>query len=59
MAFFKACVVSLAISSVWFVLEYAQFGELQGDRECDNIVFVLYLMALWYAFSRKSKDNTN
>lgn len=58
MAFIKACIVSLAISAVWFVLEYAQFGELQGNRECDNVVFILYLIALWYAFS-KQPNNTN
>lgn len=58
MAFIKACIVSLAISEVWFVLEYIQFGELQGNRICDNVVFVLYLIALWYAFS-KQPNNTN
>lgn len=57
MAFIKSCVISLAISAIWFVLEYMQFGELQGNRTCDNVVFVLYLLALWYAFSRQDKNH--
>lgn len=56
MALIKSCIVSLAISAVWFVLEYAQFGELQGDRVCDNVVFVLYLLVLWYLFSQHQKE---
>lgn len=56
MAIIKSCIVSLAISAVWFVLEYAQFGELQGGRVCDNVVFVLYLLVLWYLFSKQQKE---
>lgn len=56
MALIKSCIVSLAISAVWFVLEYSQFGELQGDRVCDNVVFVLYLLVLWYLFSQHQKE---
>lgn len=56
MALIKSYIVSLAISAVWFVLEYAQFGELQRDRVCDNVVFVLYLFVLWYLFSQHQKE---
>lgn len=52
MALIKACVVSFAISAVWYAFEWIQFKELQWDRQCDNVVFVLYLIALWYAFSQ-------
>lgn len=52
MAFLKALVVSLAISAVWYYEEFKQFGELQTDRKCDNVIFILYLIALWYAFSQ-------
>lgn len=51
--FIKALIVSLAILAVWFMREWIEFGELQWDRECDNVVFVLYFFALWYAFSKK------
>ena len=56
MAIIKSCIVSLAISAVWFVLGYAQFGALQGGRVCDNVVFVLYLLVLWYLFSKQQKE---
>lgn len=55
MAFIKSCIVSLVISLIWFVLEYIQFRELQGNRICDNVVFTLYLLVLWYLFSQCSK----
>lgn len=51
--FIKALIVSLAILAVWYMREWIEFGELQWDRECDNVVFVLYFFALWYAFSKK------
>lgn len=53
MAFVKACVVNLAISAVWYGLEWIQFGELQWDRECDNVVSLLYLLVLWYLFANQ------
>lgn len=53
--FVKAYSTSISISVVWAVLEYIQFGELQDNRICDNVVFVLYLFALWYAFSQNYK----
>jgi hypothetical protein len=52
MAFIKALCVNFAISAVWMASEYEQFGELQYGRECDDIVFWLYLVVLWYLFWR-------
>lgn len=52
MAFWKALIVNLAVAAIWFVAEYKQYGELQWDRECDNIVFWTYFVILWYLFSR-------
>lgn len=52
MSFVKAVVVNLAVSTVWYVLEYHQYGELQWDRECDNVVFTIYFFIIWYLFSR-------
>lgn len=56
-ALIKACVVSLVISLIWFLVEYIQFGELQGNRICDNVVYVLYLLVLWYLFSHQNKKS--
>lgn len=32
----KAAIVSLAIATVWYRLEWRQFGELQWGRKCDD-----------------------
>ena len=55
MAFIKSLIISMAITCVWYFTEYQQFGELQWDRQCDNIVGVLYFIALWYAFAQVNK----
>ena len=47
-----ALVINYAISAVWYISEYKQFGELQWNRKCDNIVSTLYLIVLWIAFSK-------
>ena len=52
MPFIKALIVSLAIDAVWMAYEYKQFGELQLGRECDNVVWWLYLIVIWYLFWR-------
>ena len=52
-AFMKALIVNYAIAAVWFVEEYHQFGELQWNRECDNLVWILYLLILTYAFMKQ------
>lgn len=52
MAFIKALVTNFAITAVWYWYEYKQFGELQWNRKCDNVVWCLYLIVLWYAFKK-------
>lgn len=49
-ALWKALVVTLAISAVWYGIEFMQYGTLQWDRKCDNVVGFIYLIALWYAY---------
>lgn len=44
-------VVSFVILGVWYLYEYHQFGELQWDRTCDEVVFWLYLLAMSISFS--------
>lgn len=52
----KSLIVNLGVTAVWFAFEYKQFGELQGGRECDNVVCFLYILILWWAFHEKDKD---
>lgn len=40
--YFQSLLISLSILSLWMICEYQQFGELQLDRQCDDMVFVLY-----------------
>ena len=47
-----ALIINYAISAIWYIAEYKQFGELQWNRKCDNIVSTLYLIALWIAFGK-------
>lgn len=54
---FKAYFTMLLVSFLWFWLEYKEFGELQWDRGCDNVVTLVYMMILWYLFyHKKEKD---
>lgn len=50
--FVKAVFLNLAILAVWYLLEYAQFGELQQGRIGDDAVGILYFIAT-YALFRK------
>lgn len=50
--FISATLVSLSIMAIWYALEYMQFGQLQWNRTCDEVVGVLYFIVLWIAFSR-------
>ncbi|MDD3253929.1 MAG: hypothetical protein PHV18_15400 [Lachnospiraceae bacterium] len=54
MAFIKALIVNMAISAVWYAIEWMQYGELQWDRECDDVVWWLYLLVLWYLFAHQN-----
>ena len=47
-----ALIINYAISAIWYIAEYKQFGELQWNRKCDSIVSTLYLIALWIAFGK-------
>lgn len=49
--FIISILITLAITSVWYASEYKQFGKLQWDRKCDNVVTILYFIALWIGFS--------
>ncbi|MCM1296522.1 MAG: hypothetical protein NC311_13370 [Muribaculaceae bacterium] len=45
-----AVFTNLAILAVWYLAEYAQFGELQTYRRCDSLVFILYFLLTWALF---------
>lgn len=53
LAFIKALIVSFAVSAVWYGFEWMQFKELQWNRECDEVVFFLYFVILWYLFAHQ------
>lgn len=39
----------MAISVIWYGLEFIEFETLCWDRKCDNVVGLLFFIALWYA----------
>lgn len=51
-ALLLALVISLAKIAVWQILEYWQFGELQQDRQCDNVVAILYFLTIWFLLAK-------
>lgn len=48
-AFWRSYITLLAISAIWYGLEFIEFGTLCWDRKCDNIVGLLFFIVLWYA----------
>lgn len=61
--FLTALSLNGPVLAVWYLLEIAQFGQLQHDRICDNIVFLVYFGIIWALLSilkkgGKPKDNT-
>lgn len=50
--FIISTLISFAITAIWYLLEYEQFGELQFDRKCDCVVWILYWIALCVGFSK-------
>lgn len=53
LAFIKALIVTLAVSAIWYGYEWMQYGELQWDRKCDEVVSLLYFIILWYLFAHQ------
>ena len=49
----KTLIINLAVLAVWYAMEWGQFGELQWDRECDEMVWYLYYMIIWYLLYKK------
>ena len=47
-----ACIITLTITAVWYGVEWIQFGKLQWNRNCDEIVTLLYFIALAIGFSK-------
>lgn len=53
MAIIGAFIITLTISAIWYGVELIQFKELQWNRECDNVVSLLYFLVLWYLFAHQ------
>lgn len=51
-SFLLSVLITLSITTIWYGLEWIQFGELQWDRECDNVVTYLYLIALTIGYTK-------
>ena len=49
-ALWKATIHMLAISALWYGLEFMQYGTLQWDRQCDNVIGIIFLVMLWYVY---------
>ena len=49
-ALWKATIHMLVISALWYGLEFMQYGTLQWDRQCDNVIGIIFLVMLWYAY---------
>jgi hypothetical protein len=50
-----ATIFNMAILSVWFILEYLQFGELQFYQKGDIIVNYIYLVITYLLFREIDK----
>ena len=48
----KAFVHLLAISAIWYILEFMEFGTLQWDRACDNIIGFIFFFIIWGAYHK-------
>lgn len=46
----KAFVHLLAISAIWYGLEFMEFGTLQWNRTCDEIIGLIFFFILWKAY---------
>lgn len=66
-AFWKSVIINITIAAVWYWSEYRQFGALQWNRKCDNLIWAIYFVIIWYLIYRvqslknqvKKKDGCN
>ena len=45
-------IISIIIYIVWIVIELIEFGDIQNNRTCDDVVFILYFIALAIGYSK-------
>lgn len=51
----KSLIINLAVTAIWYIAEYKQFGELQWNRWGDNIVGAIWILILWWAFHKNER----
>lgn len=51
-AAWRAFVTTLAITTVWYALEFMEFGTLMWDRTCDDIIIIIFFFVLWHSYYR-------
>lgn len=49
-ALIKSIIINMAVIAIWYTIEYKQFGELQWNRWGDDVVGLIYIFILWWAF---------
>ena len=49
----KSVGLNLAVLAIWYILEYRQFKELQWNRKCDDLVWVIYIVIIAILFYKK------
>lgn len=49
----KSVGLNLAVLAIWYILEYQQFKELQWNRKCDDVVWVIYIVVVAILFYKR------
>ena len=45
----------MAVAALWYGLEFEQFGTLQWNRNCDNVVGAAYFFIIWWLFHKNDE----
>ena len=54
-AAWRAFVTTLAITAIWYILEFSEFGTLMWDRTCDDVIIGIFFIVLWHAYYREDQ----
>lgn len=55
----KSLIVNLAIFAIWYACEFQQFGTLQFDRQCDEVISFIYILVIWYFIHKLEYKDKN
>ena len=54
-AAWRAFVTTLAITAIWYILEFSEFGTLMWDITCDDVIIGIFFIVLWHAYYREDQ----